>query len=228
MNEPPDALGASLAELVDHICDRFEEGWLAGSPPAVDQLVRAAPEPVRARLFRELLAVEREYRARAGRPVTPEEARDRFGGCGPWAEEVFREWITPTGSWVTPGGPEGTLPASPAAPPGPSGRDPVVPIPVAVRVAREVAEGLAAAAAAGLVHRDVKPGNVWLEGEPTAADPARRVRRVKVLDFGLARAVDRSDGISVPGSVVGTPAYMAPEQADGQEVDARADLFSLG
>src|SRR5437763_679924 len=122
MNEPPDALGASLAELVDHICDRFEEGWLAGSPPAVDQLVRAAPEHVRARLFRELLAVEREYRARAGRPVTPEEARDRFGGCGPWAEEVFREWITPTGSWVTPVGPEGTLPAGHAAPPGPPGR----------------------------------------------------------------------------------------------------------
>jgi hypothetical protein len=91
-----------------------------------------------------------------------------------------------------------------------------------VRVAREVAEGLAAAHAAGLVHRDIKPANVWLEGPS---------RHVKVLDFGLARAGadgDPADAVTVPGAIVGTPAYMSPEQATGEPVDARTDLFSLG
>ena len=89
----------------------------------------------------------------------------------------------------------------------------------AARIGHEAALGLAAAHAAGLVHRDVKPANLWLE------DPNRRV---KVLDFGLARAADGADGLTRPGGILGTPAYMAPEQADGHPVDARADLFSLG
>jgi hypothetical protein len=97
-----------------------------------------------------------------------------------------------------------------------------------LKVGREVALGLAAAHDRGLVHRDVKPANTWLEGDPGAADPAARVRRVKVLDFGLARSVDGADGLSLSGAVVGTPAYMAPEQAGGRAVDPRADLFSLG
>ncbi len=67
----------------------------------------------------------------------------------------------------------------------------------------------------------MKPGNVWLEGERG---------KVKLLDFGLARAVDGPDEAKITwsGGVVGTPAYMAPEQAAGAAVDARADLFSLG
>jgi eukaryotic-like serine/threonine-protein kinase len=89
----------------------------------------------------------------------------------------------------------------------------------ALRIGREVAEGLAAAHAKGLVHRDVKPANVWLEA------PAGRV---KLLDFGLAQA-DRTDArLTAPGVVVGTPAYMAPEQARGERVDGRSDLFGLG
>ncbi len=100
--------------------------------------------------------------------------------------------------------------------------NPTVRVAEAVRIAREVAAGLAAAHATGLVHRDVTPGNVWLEGDG---------RRVKLLDFGLARAVaeaDPGDQLTRPGAVVGTPAYMSPEQARGEPLDHRTDLFSLG
>jgi tRNA A-37 threonylcarbamoyl transferase component Bud32 len=106
-------------------------------------------------------------------------------------------------------------------------RDAVVSVAEAIRLARQAAEGLAAAHAKGLVHRDVKPGNLWLEalGEPATAAAGWRV---KVLDFGLARWAEAADGLTQPGSVLGTPGYMAPEQANGEMADARADLFSLG
>jgi serine/threonine protein kinase len=108
-------------------------------------------------------------------------------------------------------------------------REPVQPLDVILKVAREVAEGLAAAHARGLIHRDVKPGNVWIEGDPDAKDLARQVRRCKILDFGLARSVGNEDvQVTASGTILGTPAYMAPEQARGERVDHRADLFSLG
>ncbi|MCE9566581.1 MAG: SUMF1/EgtB/PvdO family nonheme iron enzyme [Planctomycetes bacterium] len=92
-----------------------------------------------------------------------------------------------------------------------------------IRIGREVAEGLAAAHEKGLVHRDIKPANVWLEGKK---------HRVKLLDFGLARIVSDAEGTDGPitqeGGVVGTPAYMSPEQGRGLPVDGRTDLFSLG
>ena len=87
------------------------------------------------------------------------------------------------------------------------------------RVGREAASGLAAAHAAGLIHRDIKPANIWLE-VPNG--------RALILDFGLARLTDGADALTRPGSVLGTPAYLAPEQANGLPLDARADLFSLG
>jgi serine/threonine protein kinase/predicted ATPase len=93
------------------------------------------------------------------------------------------------------------------------------PLDEALRIGREIALALAAAHARGLVHRDVKPANVWLEA------PARRV---KLLDFGLARPQVADAGITNPGMVVGTPTYMAPEQARAEPLDGRADLFSLG
>jgi serine/threonine protein kinase len=94
------------------------------------------------------------------------------------------------------------------------------PLPLAevLRIGRETALGLAAAHERGVIHRDVKPANLWLEA-PT--------RRVKILDFGLARLVEDDTGLTSSGAIVGTPSYMAPEQVEGQ-VDSRADLFSLG
>jgi hypothetical protein len=88
-------------------------------------------------------------------------------------------------------------------------------------VAARVADGLAAAHARGVVHRDVKPSNIFLVG----GDPSR----AKVLDFGLARPAPASRAITATGAVIGTVGYMAPEQARGdRDVDARADVFSLG
>lgn len=87
-----------------------------------------------------------------------------------------------------------------------------------LRIGMQMAQGLAAAHKQGLIHRDIKPSNILLENG---------IERVKISDFGLARAVDDSS-ISHQGLIVGTPAYMSPEQADGKPVDARSDLFSLG
>jgi WD40 repeat protein len=87
-----------------------------------------------------------------------------------------------------------------------------------LRIGLQVAAGLAAAHAQGLVHRDVKPGNILLENS---------VERVKITDFGLARAVDDAN-LTQSGFVAGTPAYMSPEQAHGNKIDHRSDLFSLG
>lgn len=95
----------------------------------------------------------------------------------------------------------------------------ILPVEEALRITREIAEGLSAIHELGLVHRDIKPGNVFLEGESS---------RVKILDFGLARAVTEEIRLTQDGLVVGSPAYMAPEQASRRSVDGRADLFSLG
>jgi serine/threonine protein kinase len=97
-----------------------------------------------------------------------------------------------------------------------------------MRVGREAAEGLAAAHERGLVHRDIKPANLWLEAGDGAPEGPFPGGRVKVLDFGLARAASSTARVTQEGVVVGTPAYMAPEQAHDQAVDGRADLFSLG
>jgi serine/threonine protein kinase len=94
-----------------------------------------------------------------------------------------------------------------------------------LRLGREIALGLAAAHAAGVIHRDIKPANLWLEASPGLAPGEGRV---KVLDFGLARAVDDSSHLTQAGAITGTPAYMAPEQVRGETIDPRCDLFSLG
>jgi hypothetical protein len=87
-----------------------------------------------------------------------------------------------------------------------------------LRIGLQTALGLAAAHAQGLVHRDVKPANILLENG---------VERVKLTDFGLARTVD-DVSVTQSGVVAGRPLYMSPEQARGEAVDHRSDLFSLG
>ncbi|MEZ6122317.1 MAG: serine/threonine-protein kinase [Planctomycetaceae bacterium] len=87
-----------------------------------------------------------------------------------------------------------------------------------LRIGRQIAEGLADAHKQGVIHRDIKPANILLENG---------VERVKITDFGLARAIDDIT-VTRTGEVSGTPQYMSPEQASGERVDHRSDLFSLG
>ena len=87
-----------------------------------------------------------------------------------------------------------------------------------LRIGQQIAAGLAAAHAQGLVHRDIKPANILLE---------RGVERVTITDFGLACAVDDAT-MTRSGVIAGTPQYMSPEQARGESIDHRSDLFSLG
>lgn len=98
---------------------------------------------------------------------------------------------------------------------------------VICRIGREVAEGLAAAHNQGLMHRDIKPGNLWLEKFPGERGASAPRWRVKILDFGLARATQGQEQLTSQGAIVGTPAYAAPEQFRG-EAEIRSDLFSLG
>ncbi len=87
-----------------------------------------------------------------------------------------------------------------------------------VRIALQTAQGLSAAHAQGIVHRDVKPANILLEED---------VDRVRITDFGLARAADDAS-VTRTGILAGTPQYMSPEQTRGEPIDPRSDLFSLG
>lgn len=107
-------------------------------------------------------------------------------------------------------------------------REPVPALGVILKVGRETADGLAAAHARGLIHRDIKPANLWIEGDPTSSDLAKQFRRVKILDFGLARPATEDTQLTSAGAIIGTPAYMSLEQARGTAVDSRTDLFSLG
>jgi eukaryotic-like serine/threonine-protein kinase len=94
-----------------------------------------------------------------------------------------------------------------------------LPLAECLRIGRETAEALAAAHQRGLIHRDIKPANIWLEAPGGW---------VKLVDFGLAHVLEDEVHLTQTGAVVGTPAYMSPEQARGDAIGARSDLFSLG
>jgi len=93
-----------------------------------------------------------------------------------------------------------------------------LPLKEAIPIVKGVARALDAARQKGVIHRDIKPANILLTKDGA----------VKVVDFGLARQGDPSEGLSMPGQIVGTPFYMSPEQAQGAALDVRSDLYSLG
>jgi tRNA A-37 threonylcarbamoyl transferase component Bud32 len=98
------------------------------------------------------------------------------------------------------------------------------PLPVSrvLDVLEQVCRALAAAHARGVVHRDVKPDNVFLVRRPDGSE------RAKVIDFGISRVPGRGERITRAGAIIGTPEYMAPEQASGAPVDHRADVYAAG
>lgn len=101
-------------------------------------------------------------------------------------------------------------------------------VPDAVSITRQLCRGLGAAHARGVIHRDLKPPNVFLVGDFSKGAPARLF--AKVLDFGLSRfhTAGGDQNLTKTGFIMGTPSYMAPEQARGQHVDHRADVYGLG
>jgi serine/threonine protein kinase len=103
-------------------------------------------------------------------------------------------------------------------------REGPLPPPIAAQIAVDVARALSAAHAAGIVHRDLKPANIYLHREPGADALV-----VKVLDFGISKVVTTDSTTTTTGTILGSPAYMSPEQAKGERyVDHRSDLWALG
>ena len=96
-------------------------------------------------------------------------------------------------------------------------QDQLLPIPVALRIAKQVCAGLAAAHQVGVIHRDIKPQNIIID--PTGG--------LKIMDFGIAR-LTQDHGMTATGTVIGTPDYMSPEQARGLPLDFRSDIYSTG
>lgn len=101
-------------------------------------------------------------------------------------------------------------------------KDGRLPASEALKILKQAAEGLQVAHQNGLIHRDIKPANLWLE-KRDGKQP-----RVKLIDFGIARHMAHESNLTSKGQILGTPVYMSPEQAMGQPVDPRTDLYGLG
>jgi serine/threonine protein kinase len=102
----------------------------------------------------------------------------------------------------------------------------------AVRIAAEIGDGLVYAHRNGVVHRDVKPANIFVETRTgTDSSVGHRFGRVRVVDFGIAKGIglnDNDEDLTQVGSILGTAKYVSPEQVEGHSVDARSDIYSLG
>lgn len=95
-------------------------------------------------------------------------------------------------------------------------------------IVSSLADAVQHAHSRGVLHRDLKPGNILLDGKNEQADAAELPGELRITDFGLARFIDAPLRQTQTGAVVGTPAYMAPEQADGQDVTSQSDIYALG
>lgn len=111
-------------------------------------------------------------------------------------------------------------------------REGTLPVARVVAIARQVAQGLAAAHDKGVVHRDLKPENIMIEAPSALASAAQGPSELGgdalIMDFGIARSVEHGSTQTAAGSVIGTLEYMAPEQAQGKKVDQRADIYAFG
>jgi len=92
-----------------------------------------------------------------------------------------------------------------------------LPLPRAITIARQICEGLAQAHSLGVIHRDLKPHNIMIDGKDHA----------HIMDFGIARLI-KAEGLTKTGDLIGTPEYMSPEQLEGKSADHRSDIYSLG
>src|SRR5262245_9184059 len=101
-----------------------------------------------------------------------------------------------------------------------------LPVDRVIRIAQQIAQGLAAAHEKGVIHRDLKPENIMIE--KAAEDPVPNNGDALIMDFGIARSVEQGATQTAAGAVIGTLEYMAPEQAQGQKVDQRADQYAFG
>jgi outer membrane protein assembly factor BamB len=161
--------------------------------------------PVAVKVVHPGLAPDREFRARFAREV---EAGRRVRG--PWTAAVVDADPDASTPWLATEYVPGVPLRQAVATAGP------LPPPVVAALAAHLARALVTIHQAGLVHRDVKPGNVLLTAD-----------RPKMIDFGISRALDGTR-MTTTGMTVGTPAFMSPEQADGAELSTASDLFSLG